>query len=93
MTMTAADLPGAAVGEDGVHPRAVRPRRRMFTTDYKLRVVAEHDAAQDGAKGALLRREGLYSSHVVSGAGPVTRGTGRCGWGQQHAGAAGETPG
>jgi transposase len=28
-------------------------------------MVAEYDAAEPGAKGALLRREGLYSSHVV----------------------------
>ena len=43
-----------------------RPKRRSFTAEYKLRIVAEYDAcAGDGDKGALLRREGLYSSHVV----------------------------
>ena len=43
-----------------------RPRRRTFTAEYKLSIVAEYDAcAGDGDKGALLRREGLYSSHVV----------------------------
>jgi transposase len=43
-----------------------RPRRRTFSAEYKLRIVAEYDAcAGDGDKGALLRREGLYSSHIV----------------------------
>jgi hypothetical protein len=32
---------------------------------YKLDVVAEYDAAATGEKGAVLRREGLYSSHVI----------------------------
>ena len=42
-----------------------RARRRTFTAQYKLDVLAEYDAAEDGAKGALLRREGLYTSHIV----------------------------
>ncbi|MDQ2825547.1 MAG: transposase [Actinomycetota bacterium] len=43
-----------------------RPRRRTFPADYKLKFLADYDAcAGDGDKGALLRREGLYSSHVV----------------------------
>jgi transposase-like protein len=42
-----------------------RARRRTFTARYKLDILAEYDAAEDGAKGALLRREGLYSSHIV----------------------------
>lgn len=47
-------------------PRAGRPRRRRFTAEYKLAVVEEYDRlTEPGAKGALLRREGLYSSHVV----------------------------
>ena len=41
-------------------------KRRTFTAEYKLRILAELDsvAAQPGAVGALLRREGLYSSHL-----------------------------
>jgi transposase len=40
-----------------------RPRRRRFTAEYKLRVLREADAcARPGEIGALLRREGLYSS-------------------------------
>ena len=42
-----------------------RARRRTFTSKYKLEILAAYDAAPDGEKGALLRREGLYSSHIV----------------------------
>jgi transposase len=43
-------------------------KRRSFTAEYKLRILAEADAAsaQPGSIGALLRREGLYSSHLVT---------------------------
>jgi transposase len=47
-------------------PRADRPRRRAFTAEYKAAILAEYDAlAEPRARGALLRREGLYSSHVT----------------------------
>lgn len=55
-------------GPDGVpDPEVVaRPKRRQFTIEYKLRVLKEADAGKEpGAIGALLRREGLYSSHLV----------------------------
>lgn len=40
-----------------------RPRRRTFTVQDKLRILAETDrAAETGGIGAMLRREGLYSS-------------------------------
>jgi transposase-like protein len=42
-----------------------RARRRTFTAKYKLEILAAYDAAPDGEKGALLRRDGLYSSHIV----------------------------
>jgi transposase len=49
---------------DAPHPD--RPQRRRFTPDYKLAVLAEYDRlSADGAKSALLRREGLYTSHIV----------------------------
>jgi transposase len=43
-------------------------KRRTFTAEYKQRILEEADAAaaQPGAIGALLRREGLYSSHLVT---------------------------
>lgn len=43
-----------------------KAQRRKFTAEYKLKIVEEADRATDsGAVGALLRREGLYSSHLV----------------------------
>ena len=44
---------------------APRPTRRLFSPDYKLAIVAEYENAPNGEKGAILRREGLYSSHVI----------------------------
>ncbi len=44
-----------------------RPRRRKFTAKYKLAVLRELDACTEpGQIGAVLRREGLYSSHVTT---------------------------
>ena len=43
-----------------------RARRRQFTADYKRRILAEADSTREsGAIGTLLRREGLYSSHLT----------------------------
>lgn len=45
----------------------VRPRRRTFTAEYKLGVLAEYERlTEPGAKGALLRREALHTSHLVA---------------------------
>lgn len=45
-----------------VTPKA---ERRRFSAEYKLRILAEADASTErGAIGALLRREGLYASHL-----------------------------
>jgi transposase len=42
------------------------PRRRRFTAKYKLDIVRQADACtKSGELGALLRREGLYSSHLT----------------------------
>ena len=44
-----------------------RAKRRRFTAEYKLRILREADACKgDGDLGALLRREGLYSSHLTT---------------------------
>jgi len=55
----------AAVGSD---PEVLeRPQRRRFTAKYKLQVLQQADACTEaGEIGALLRREGLYSSHLSS---------------------------
>ncbi len=44
---------------------AERTRRRQFTAAYKVRILREADACEPGQLGALLRREGLYSSHLT----------------------------
>jgi transposase len=68
VTLTMADMPAA--GQDGLvgsagGPRADRPKRRRFTAAYKMEILAEYDKLTDSAeRGALLRREGLYHSHV-----------------------------
>ena len=44
-----------------------KPVRRRFTVEYKARILAEADACtQPGVLGELLRREGLYSSHLAT---------------------------
>lgn len=44
---------------------SARPERRRFTAEYKLRIVQEADRCKDtNGVGSLLRREGLYSSHL-----------------------------
>ena len=45
---------------------SAKARRRQFTAEYKRKVLAEAEACtKPGEIGALLRREGLYSSHLV----------------------------
>lgn len=42
-----------------------KPMRRRFTAEYKLRILREVEHAKEpGEVGAILRREGLYSSHL-----------------------------
>ena len=68
MTMTTASL--LARAHDGAVDEpdpAARPRRRTFTAEYKERILAAYDAFPTGSpeRGALLRREGLYTSHIA----------------------------
>lgn len=44
---------------------APRSSRRVFSPEYKLAIVTEYENAPTGEKGAILRREGLYSSHII----------------------------
>ena len=54
----------AAPDPELVH--GARARRRRFSAEYKLAIVREADACtRPGEVGALLRREGLYSSHLI----------------------------
>ena len=70
MTMTTTPVGARAhdVGVDGDDSDpAARPRRRSYTAEYKERILAEYDALPVGSpgRGAILRREGLYSSHLA----------------------------
>jgi transposase len=58
--------PAADVNVDAPDPEVVaKAARRRFTAEYKLRVLAEADTCtKPGQIGALLRREGLYRSHL-----------------------------
>lgn len=72
MTLTVADIasqdpdrPGSEAGGVRPGPRAGQRTRRTFTAAYKARMLTEYDHLETpGARGALLRREGLYHSHI-----------------------------
>jgi transposase len=60
----AAGVPGVASADTEVVAKA---QRRRFTAEYKRQVVREADrCTTSGAIGVLLRREGLYSSHLTN---------------------------
>ena len=50
----------------GMNPSA-RAKRRTFTGEYKVRILSEYEALPFGSsdRGALLRAEGLYASHIA----------------------------
>ncbi len=55
--------------DEGVGPNPEVPeraKRRRFTAEYQLRIVQEAERCSAGELGALLRREGLYSSHLAA---------------------------
>lgn len=58
--------PVSEAGEGRPDPEVTaKPTRRKLTAEYKLRILAEADACTTpGEIGALLRREGLYSSYL-----------------------------
>jgi len=60
--------PNGKVSEQMPNTEVVaKAKRRQYTAEYKLRILRELDASQGfGETGALLRREGLYSSHLTS---------------------------
>ena len=59
---------GARAPEGAPDPEVTeRAKRRRFTAEYKLRILRKADACKgDGDVGALLRREGLYSSQLAA---------------------------
>jgi len=68
------DRSGGAAGSGGTAPALIpdpevpaKPRRRQFTAEYKRSILDEVEACRDeGGIGAVLRREGLYSSHLTT---------------------------
>ena len=56
---TSPDAPAGASGE-------VRAKRRYFSAAEKLRILREAERCPKGELGALLRREGIYSSHLTT---------------------------
>jgi len=66
--MTLADQAAMTTGQDGqmAGKRPGRAVRRTFTAAYKTRILAAFDALPDGSpeRGALLRTERLYHSHI-----------------------------
>ena len=56
----------AAPAEAASEEVVARPTRRRFSAEYKLRILQEADHDAPGEVGALLRREGLYSSHLTT---------------------------
>lgn len=69
ITLTKPTPSAHAEGMNGRPPDpevSAKPTRRRLTIEYKLRILKEADrATAPGQIGALLRREGLYSSHLT----------------------------
>lgn len=65
--MTTASLGALQDGRMEEPDPAARPRRRSFTAEYKAAILDEYDQLPVGSpeRGALLRREGLYTSHIA----------------------------
>lgn len=64
--MTNASLDGRGQTGGVENQPGARSKRRSFTAEYKANILAEYDACAKGSdeRGALLRREGLYTSHL-----------------------------
>jgi transposase len=66
--MTLSDQAAMTERQDGrvTDERPSRPKRRTFTAAYKARILAAYDALPEGSpeRGALMRKERLYHSHI-----------------------------
>ena len=62
------EAPGAGRPRPGPDPEVVaKPKRRQFSAQYRLRILEEAErCTRRGEVGRLLRREGLYSSHLTA---------------------------
>jgi transposase len=78
-------------GPDG-QPLRRNPVRRVFSAEYKLAILAEYDGAtESGEKGAILRREGLYSSLITDWRRQHRQGLLKAAMGRSDAGRGGPT--
>ena len=54
-----------SIGNTRIDPEAqIKKERRHYSAEYRRKVLTEADQCKSGELGALLRREGLYSSHL-----------------------------
>jgi hypothetical protein len=91
MTMTFSDQ-AALAGQDGrvtdetAGGKPARPKRRTFTAAYKTRILAAYDALPEGSaeRGALLRAERLYHSHIEHWREQAAKGTLPASTGRAH---------
>lgn len=85
--MTLADQT-AMTGQDGrvTDEQPALPKRRTFTKAYKARILAAFDALLEGSpeRGALLRKERLYHSHIVHWRKQAEHGTPPASTGRPH---------
>ena len=64
---TTTDVDGAKIATRRLETEVIaKAVRRRFSAEYKLRILEEAEACSSGEIGALLRREGLYSSHLTT---------------------------
>ena len=77
MTKQSSSKQNGRVSMNAPDPEVVpQAKRRQFSAAYKRRIVAEADAcSKPGEIGALLRREGLYSSHLSNWRRQIAAGT------------------
>jgi transposase len=64
MTSVVADRHAVPVSEPAEPEVTERATRRVFSAQYKLRILAEYERRDRDGKSALLRREGLYTSSI-----------------------------
>jgi transposase-like protein len=64
MTSEVADRHAMPVDEPAEPEVPERARRRVFSAQYKLRILAEYERRDRDGRSALLRREGLYTSSI-----------------------------
>ena len=67
MVMPSSSAPNGSAPSGVPNPEVVeKAQRRIYTAEYKLRILQETDTCSEGQVGTILRREGLYSSHLTT---------------------------